>query len=271
MLQGTKYSYGRQILWNMFAFANLYTKLHAYFVNMSWMGLANLSKKFFCLLLVNEFYSGLLMHADEYENPVYFKSDNLYTFINGQERIITESDLGKLLGCEFYDGLSKVPNPYPVENIWDTLARKPGCKKIASNLKSLPLRFLHHFIASTIQCRTGSFTKVTTEDVWLLQIATTGTKINLVGFIIKKMLKILKEKEKEASSKRKKTSLSLFAIPYVTLIMHYAKSMKILQPKYEMVHIAVVYNLASIAKMGYKDPDNNGDRKSTRLNSSHRP
>ena len=60
------------------------------------MGLANLSKK-----LVNEFYSGLIMHADEYENPVRFKSDNLYTFIDGQERVITESDLGKLIGCEF--------------------------------------------------------------------------------------------------------------------------------------------------------------------------
>ena len=90
-------------------------------------------------------------------------------------------------------------------------------------------------------------------------MATTGTKINLAGFIIKKMLKILKEKEKKASSKRKKTSLSLFAIPYVTLITHYAKSVKILQPKYEMVQIVVVYNLTSIAKMGYKDPDNNGN------------
>ena len=87
-------------------------------------------------------------------------------------------------------------------------------------------------------------------------MAIAGTKINLAGFIIKKMLKILKEKEKEASSKRKKTSLSLFAIPYVTLITHYARSEKILQPKYEMVQIAVVYNLASIAKIGYKDPDN---------------
>ena len=90
-------------------------------------------------------------------------------------------------------------------------------------------------------------------------MATTGTKINLAGFIIKKMLKILKKKEKEASSKRKKTSLSLFAIPYVTIITYYAKSVKILQPKYEMVQIVVVYNLASIAKMGYKDPDNNGN------------
>ena len=70
------------------------------------------------------------------------------------------------------------------------------------------------------------------------------------------MLKILHKKEKEASSKRKKTSLSLFFIPYVTLITHYAKSAKIVQPKYEMVQIVVVYNLASIAKMGYKDPDN---------------
>ena len=44
MLQGTKYSCGRQILWNVFAFANFYTELHAYFVKMSWMGLANLSE-----------------------------------------------------------------------------------------------------------------------------------------------------------------------------------------------------------------------------------
>ena len=64
-----------------------------------------------------------------------------------------------------------MPNPYPVESIWDSLAHEPGCKKMASNLKSLPLRFLHHFIASIIQCRTGSFAKVTAEDVWLLQMA----------------------------------------------------------------------------------------------------
>ena len=86
-----------------------------------------------------------------------FKSENLYTFIDGEEQIIKESDLEKLLGCEFYDGPSEMPNPYPVESIWDTLAREPGCRKIASNLKSLPLRFLHHFIASTIQYKTGSF------------------------------------------------------------------------------------------------------------------
>ena len=72
------------------------------------------------------------------------------------------------------------------------------------------------------------------------------------------MLKILNQKEKKAKSKRKKTSLSQFAIPYVTLITHYAKSSQLLQPKYELIPIAVTYNLASIAKMSYKDTDNNG-------------
>ena len=51
MLQGTKYSCGRKILWNMFVFANFYTELHAYFVNMSWMGLAICLKSSFVLCL----------------------------------------------------------------------------------------------------------------------------------------------------------------------------------------------------------------------------
>ena len=69
---------------------------------MGWMGLANLFEKCYILLLVNEFYSGPLIHASEYENPVRFDSDVLYTFIDEQERVIIESDLGKLLGCEYY-------------------------------------------------------------------------------------------------------------------------------------------------------------------------
>ena len=87
-------------------------------------------------------------------------------------------------------------------------------------------------------------------------MASKGTKINLSRFSMNKMLKVLKEKENEAQSKRKKTFQ--FTIPYVTLITHYAKSLAILQPKYEMILIAITYNLAFIAKMGYRDKDNNG-------------
>ena len=150
-----------------------------YIEKMSWMGLADFSEKCYSPLLVNEFYSRLLIHASEYENPVRFDFDVLYTFIDGQEQVITESDLGKLLWCEFYGELSELPMHYQTNNVQDTLACEPGCKKVASNLKSLPPRFLHHFFASTIQYRTGSFVKLTTDDIWLLKMASTGTKINL--------------------------------------------------------------------------------------------
>ena len=152
--------------------------------------------------------------------------------------------------------MSKLPMHYQTDNVWDTLARKPSCKKMASNLKFLTLRFLHHFIASTIQYRTGSFSKLTTDDIWLLEMASKGTKINFAQFIMNKMLKVLNEKENEAQSKRKKTFQSQFTIPYVTLITHYAKTLGIVQPKYEMIPIVVTYNLASIFEMGYKDKDN---------------
>ena len=188
------------------------------------MGITNLNEKYYSLMLVNEFYSRLLLWSNEYENLPRFNPEVLYTFINGHEKIIIEFDLGKLIGYEFYGDVFEAPRHYQTDNVWDTLACEPGCKKVASNLKSLPLRFLHHFIASSIQCRTGAFTKLTTDDIWLLEMASTGTKINLAHFIMKKMLKIMNEKEKEARSKRKKTSLSQFAIPYVTLITHYAKS-----------------------------------------------
>ena len=72
---------------------------------MGWMGLANLSEKCYSPLLVNEFYFGLLILASEYENPIRFDSNVLYTVIDGQERVISKSDLGKLLGCEYYGEL----------------------------------------------------------------------------------------------------------------------------------------------------------------------
>ena len=131
-------------------------------------------------MLVNEFYSGLLLRSNEYENPPMFNHEALYTFIDGHERIITESDLGKLIGYEFYGDVFEASRHYQTDNVWDTMAREPGCKKVAFNLKSLPLRFLHHFIASSIQCKTGAFIRLTTDDIWLLEMASTGTKINLL-------------------------------------------------------------------------------------------
>ena len=80
-------------------------------------GISNLSEKCYSLLLVNEFYSKLLIHASEYENPIRFDFDMLYTFIDGQEWVIIESDLGKLLGCEYYGELSELPMHYQIDNV----------------------------------------------------------------------------------------------------------------------------------------------------------
>ena len=88
-----------------------------YIKKMSWMGLANLSEKYYSPMLVNKFYSGLLIHADEYENTTRFDSNVLYAFIDGQERVIIESDLGKLLGCEFYGELFEAPRHYQIDNV----------------------------------------------------------------------------------------------------------------------------------------------------------
>ena len=147
--------------------------MKSYIENMRWIGLANLFEKCYSSLLVKEFYSRLLIHTSEYKNPVRFDSNILYTFIDGKKWVITKYDLGKLLGCEYYGELSELLMHYPTDNVWDTLACEPG----ASNLKSVLLRFLHHFIVSTIQCRTGSFAKLTMNNIWLLEMAFKGTKI----------------------------------------------------------------------------------------------
>ena len=84
-------------MWDVFAHANFYTKVKNFIENMGWMGLANLSEKCYSSFLINEFYSGLLIHASEYENLVRFDFDVLYTFIDGQKWVITKSDLGKLI------------------------------------------------------------------------------------------------------------------------------------------------------------------------------
>ena len=73
-----------------------------------------------------------------------------------------------------------------------------------------------------------------------------------------KMLKALKEKEKEAKSKRKTIQQSQFVAPYVTLITQYAKTLGPLNSRYELLLIVITYYLASITKMGYKDNNNNG-------------
>ena len=66
------------------------------------------------------------------------------------------------------------------------------------------------------------------------------------------MIKVLKDKEKEAKGKQKSTQHPNVTMPYVTFITHYVKSLGIVNVRYEMLLLVVSYNVASITKMGYK-------------------
>ena len=83
LFQGAKYSYGRQVEWNAYAHANFYTEVKQYIENMSWMDLVNFFEKCNSLVLVNEFYYGLLIHTEEYEILIRFCYDVLYTYFDG--------------------------------------------------------------------------------------------------------------------------------------------------------------------------------------------
>ena len=89
----------------------------------------------------------------------------------------------------------------------------------------------------------------------MLEMASKGEKINLAQYMINKMLLTLKEREKEVGAKKKSSLQQRVPMPYVTLITHYGKSLGSLNPKYELIPIVVTYNLGSIAKMRYKDPN----------------
>ena len=65
LLQGSKYLCGRQIMWNAFVHANFYSDMKKFIENMSWMGITNLDEKHYSPMLVNEFYSGLLLRSTE--------------------------------------------------------------------------------------------------------------------------------------------------------------------------------------------------------------
>ena len=62
----------------------------------------------------------------------------------------------------------------------------------------------------------------------------------------------MKDKDKKTSQQ------SQFALSYVTLITHYAKTLGDLNPRYELLAIGVNYNSTSITKMGYLDNNNDG-------------
>ena len=87
-------------------------------------------------------------------------------------------------------------------------------------------------------------------------MASKGIKINLACFIMNKMIRVLKERKRSKRKKILKETTSFNAIHHTHNPL--CQVLGNLSPKYEMVPFAVKYNLASIAKMGYRDHNNDG-------------
>ena len=81
-----------------------------------------------------------------------------------------------------------MPINFVFDKVWKEHTRSESIEKKALCLKSLSLRFLHHFIATTMQCRSGSYNKVTVKDLWMLDRVAKGELINLARYIMGKMI-----------------------------------------------------------------------------------
>ena len=114
--------------------------------------------------LVNEFYSSILVKKSDLNLPIW-NPDLLYTHFNDRDFDFDEQYLDNIIDCKNYNCPSKAPKDFNFNVVWKEYTMVEGLDKDASSLKSLTLRFLHHFIASTVECRNGSFNKVTKEDL----------------------------------------------------------------------------------------------------------
>ena len=106
------------------------------------------------------------------------------------------------------------------DEVWKEHNRHGSIERKTSCLKSLSLIFLHHFIATTMQCRSRSYNKVTAEDLWMLDMVAKGESINLNGYIMDKTLHL-----KISFSKKKPSTNKKITVPYVTIITKMGKKM----------------------------------------------
>ena len=110
-----------------------------------------------------------------------FDIDNIYMFFDGIERNLTPSYFGHLLSCKHYTSPFVVLEKFVFDVVWKEHTKLGSIEKKASCLKSLLLRFLHDFIPTIVQCKNGSYNKVTDEDLWMFNRVAKGGKLTLLN------------------------------------------------------------------------------------------
>ncbi|WRX25991.1 hypothetical protein QQP08_018478 [Theobroma cacao] len=140
--------------------------------------------------LVKEFYASIALDENELDNLEDFISDGLNVFLNGKEFVVTAVDLGSLLKIGCKEGDYEILENYDPSSLWEIITGKKerySSRSYASLIKSPHIRILHYFITVNIHGRSGNFSYVSLQDIWLMEHAFNAAPLNLGRFMIKRM------------------------------------------------------------------------------------
>ncbi|WRX11770.1 hypothetical protein QQP08_004257 [Theobroma cacao] len=161
-----------------------------YFDEMKLKKFSTFKNKTYSASLVKEFYASIALDENELEDLEDFINDGLNVFLNGKEFVVTAADLGSLLKIECKEGDYEILENYDPSSLWEIITRKKkrySSKSNADLIKSPHIRILHYFIAANIHGRSGSFSYISLQDMWLMEHASNAAPINLGQFMIERM------------------------------------------------------------------------------------
>ncbi|WRX27888.1 hypothetical protein QQP08_020375 [Theobroma cacao] len=114
----------------------------------------------------------------------------LNVYLNGKEFVMITDDLRNLLKIEYKEGEFELLEKYDPSSLLEIITGKKEKYSSKSNyglITSPHIRILHYFMAVNIQGKSGSFSYISLQDLWLMEHAFNGVSLNLGRFMIEKM------------------------------------------------------------------------------------
>ncbi|WRX28299.1 hypothetical protein QQP08_020786 [Theobroma cacao] len=245
ILENASITCGKYIDWDNFNEIPKYqTSLSDYFEELKLKEFSTFKNRSYSASLVKEFYASIALDKGELEDSDDYIEDGLNVFLNGKEFTITTTDIGSLLKIECENDEFEFPENYGPSSLWEIIIGKKEkySSKSNSNLITSPqIRILHYFVVVNIHGRSGSFSYISLQDLWLMEHAFSGVLLNLGKFMIGRM--------------RGARRLENINLPYRNIITSLVQKKGIWSSRYEADKVKsrdqAIY-LGSLPKMRYK-------------------
>ncbi|EOY03451.1 Uncharacterized protein TCM_018529 [Theobroma cacao] len=190
-LENASITCGKYIDWDNFnEILKIQTSLLNYFEELKLKEFSTFKNRSYNANLVKEFYASITLDKDELEDSDDYIEDGLNVFLNGKEFTITAADLRNLLKIECDEGEFEFSENYDPSSLWKiTIGKKEkySSKSNVGLITSPQIRILHYFIAANIHGKSGSFSYISFQDLWLMEHAFSGVSLNLGRFMIERM------------------------------------------------------------------------------------